>query len=107
MKKILLALTMAIIGGLYTVPAPAAEISVVAQPNPIDIPEVIIVSVLLICALWKSGWIRIILCLGVIIWGIFFMPYDAKVAAPLLGVGVILFIREAMTLYRNMRRVPE
>ncbi len=43
-------------------------------------------------AIWKRGWIRIILSICIIIWGVFAMPYDIKVAAPLLAVGTVLFV---------------
>ena len=106
MKKILLALVIVMVGVLYAAPAQAAtEISVVALPNPIGIPEIILVVALLGFALWKKGWIRIILCIGIIIWGIFFITYDAKVAAPFLGVGVVLFIIEVLVQLQIIRRV--
>jgi len=92
---------------LVPAPAQAVEVSVVALPNPIGIPEIILVVALLGFALWKKGWIRIILCLGITTWGIFFMPYDAKVAAPFLGVGVVLFILGVMAQIRSAREVTE
>jgi len=107
MKKIWLALTLSLAGVLYASPVYGAEISVVALPNPIGIPEIILVVALLGFALWKKGWIRIMLCLGIITWGIFFMPYDAKVAAPLLGVGVILFILGLMAQIASTREATE
>jgi len=42
-------------------------------------------------ALWKQGWLRIILSLCLIIWGVHFLSIDIKIAAPLLGVGTLLF----------------
>lgn len=105
MKKLL-----AFIPLLAVLPTPchaSTEISVLALPNPIGIPEIILVIALLGFALWKKGWIRIILCLGIITWGIFFMPYDAKVAAPLLGVGVVLFILGVMAQIQSTREVTE
>jgi hypothetical protein len=41
---------------------------------------------------WKKSWLRVILSVGLIIWGVFVMPYDIKVAAPFIGIGFILFI---------------
>ena len=102
MKKLLALIPLAIML-VATVPVQATGVSVVALPNPIGIPEIILVAALLGFALWKRGWIRIILCLGIITWGIFFMAYDAKVAAPLLGVGVVLFILGVMTQIRNVK----
>ena len=92
MKNIWLAIIMSTIVALYAAPVAADGITAVVLPNPIGLPEIILVLGLLGFALWKKGWLRIILCLGIILWGIFFIPYDAKVAAPLLGVGVVLFI---------------
>lgn len=107
MKKIYAFMLLCFLTLFVTTPVQATGVSVVALPNPIGIPEIILVAALLGFALWKRGWIRIILCLGIIIWGIFFMPYDAKVAAPLLGVGVVLFILGVMTQIRNVRESVE
>jgi hypothetical protein len=107
MKKIIIALAIAGASVLCAVPVQAAEISVVALPNPIGIPEIILVLAMLGFALWKKGWIRLILCLGIITWGIFFISYDAKVAAPLLGVGVVLFILGIMAQIQSTREAAE
>jgi hypothetical protein len=50
-------------------------------------------AVALMCfAFWKKGWLRAILALSLIIWGAFVIQYDIKIAAPFIGVGVLLFI---------------
>lgn len=55
---------------------------------------------------WKRSWIRVMLAVGLIIWGVFAMPYDIKVAAPFIGIGFILFILgifQTITAYREAR----
>jgi len=61
------------------------------------------VLALLFFALWKTGWIRIVLSICIIIWGAFAMDSDIKVAAPLLGVGTMLFIMEVMNQIKQSR----
>jgi len=89
MKKLLALIPLI---SLFPVPVQAAEISVVAVPNPIGIPEVIIVSALLGLASWKRSWIRVITSIGLIIWGVYFTSYDIKWAAPVIAIGTVLFI---------------
>jgi len=43
-------------------------------------------------AFWKKGWIRLLLAASLIIWGVFEMQYDIKIAAPFIAVGAFLFI---------------
>ena len=54
-------------------------------------------------ALWKTGWVRVLLSLCVIIWGAFAMPYDIKIAASLVSVGVIVFIIGILNLIKHFR----
>jgi hypothetical protein len=89
------------------VPVQAAEISVVALPNPIGIPEIILVIALLGFALWKRGWIRALLSICIIIYGVFYMPYDIKIAAPLVAVGTMLFIQAILTQIQQAREKAE
>ena len=91
MRKLFALIPLAIMLGA-TAPVQAAGVSVVALPNPIGIPEVIIVAVLLVLASWKKSWIRIITSIGIIIWGAYFTSYDIKWAAPVIAIGVVLFI---------------
>ena len=60
--------------------------------NPIGVPAIIFAVGLCGFALWKKDWIRVLLSICIIIWGVFAMPYDIKVAAPLLTVGTVLFV---------------
>lgn len=98
MKKSILAITLAIL--LLAVPAAAAaqEISVVTVPNPIELPEILFIVALVGFACWKTSWVRVILSVGIIIWGVFTLEYDVKFAAPLISVGAILFIAGIMKM---------
>ena len=98
MKK-LLAIVLPGAAILLSTPAMAqSDISVVVVPNPIGIPEAIIVVALLTFAILRKGWIRILLSVCIIIWGAFFTGYDVKIAAPLLAVGTILSIQAIWAL---------
>jgi len=74
--------------------------------SPLGIPQMIVILAILGFALWKQGWLRVILSLCIIIWGVFAMPYDVKIAAPLLAIGTILFfmgILNKIQQYRSSR----
>lgn len=108
MKKTLLILALAAV--MLAIPATATaatDISVVAVPNPIGIPEVLIVIALLTIAIWKQGWIRILLAGCIVVWGIFFMPYDIKMAVPLMAVGTVLFIQAILTQIQKAREATQ
>jgi hypothetical protein len=60
------------------------------------IPQMMMVIALMGFALWKQGWLRIIFSLCLIIWGVSLLSYDIKIAAPLIGLGAILFITATM-----------
>lgn len=103
MKKIWIAFIIPIIAVLHTVPAQAGGITAVVLPNPIGLPEVILVVALLGFALWKKGWPRIILSICIIIWGTFAMSYDIKIAAPLIAIGSVLFIQATLKQIQQAR----
>ncbi len=65
--------------------------------------NVLFVLALVGFALWKTGWIRMVLSICIIIWGVFAMESDIKVAAPLLGVGTMLFIMEVISQIKQGR----
>ena len=65
--------------------------------------EMILVIALIGFAFWKKSWIRVLLSLCIIIWGAFAMPYDIKVAAPLLAIGTVLFITGTLNLISQYR----
>jgi hypothetical protein len=52
-----------------------------------------LVLVLAVCgfALWQRGWIRIVLSLCIIIWAVFTLQYDVKIAGTLIALGTLLF----------------
>lgn len=67
------------------------------------IGDIILAIALLFFALWKKGWIRIILSICIIIWGVFFMSYDIKIAAPLIAAGSVLFIQAILRQIQQAR----
>lgn len=54
-------------------------------------------------ALWKKGWLRVMLAVSLIIWGTFMTAYDMKIAAPFIAVGTILFMMTILKLIANYR----
>jgi len=50
-----------------------------------------LVGVMLGLALWKRGWLRVVLSLCLVIWGAYFTAIDMKMALPLIGVSMMLF----------------
>jgi hypothetical protein len=69
--------------------------------------QIILIVALLGFALWKKGWLRILLSVGIIIWGAFAMSYDIKIAAPLLAVGLVLFIEAIIRQIQHAREATE
>ena len=69
--------------------------------NPLGIAQLLFALGLFGFALWKKGWIRTILSLCVIMWGTFAMPYDVKIAAPLIAVGTILFVSSILDIRKG------
>lgn len=72
--------------------------------NPFGIPQIIFVLGLCGFALWKKDWIRVTLTLCILTWGVFAVPYDIKIAAPLITMGVVLFIMTILALIRGGER---
>jgi hypothetical protein len=58
-------------------------------------------------ALWKAGWIRAILAVCLLIWGIFMVAYDIKIAAPLITIGALLFIQAILKLVTDYKDQAE
>lgn len=107
MKKLWI-IIIAVAGALLSTPAMAqSDISVVVVPNPIGIPEAIIVVALLTFTILRKGWIRILLSVCIIIWGAFFISYDVKIAAPLLAVGSVLFVQGIMAQIQQSKEAAE
>jgi hypothetical protein len=78
--------------------APSADVSALTAlilslvDGPMGIINMMFAVALMGFGFWKKSWIRVALSLALIIWGVFAMPYDIKVAAPFIGIGFILFI---------------
>jgi len=75
--------------------------------TPLGIPQMIVILALLGFALWKQGWLRVVTSLCLVIWGAFALQYDIKVAAPLVGIGAVLFIMGTMNLITQYREREE
>lgn len=75
--------------------------------GPLGIPQMVVILALMGFALWKQGWLRVILSLCLIIWGAFAIQYDIKIAAPLLAIGTVLFIRATLNLIAKYRATRE
>jgi len=71
--------------------------------SPIGLPEIIFLLALMGFALWKGSWLRVLLSICIIIWGVFAMPYDIKIAAPLIAVGTVMFIIGIMNIISSHR----
>ena len=71
--------------------------------NPIGLPAIVFAVGLCGFALWKKDWIRLLLSICILTWGVFAMPYDVKIAAPLIGVGIVLFFMGLFRIIRTQR----
>ena len=69
--------------------------------------EMMLVIAIMGFAFWKKSWIRVTLSTCLIIWGVFAMPYDIKVAAPLVGIGTVLFVMGTLNLISQSRQSRE
>ena len=69
----------------------------------LGILDIIFMLALIGFALWKKGWIRIILSICIMVWGTFSLQYDIKVAAPLLAAGSVLFIQAILKQIQQAR----
>jgi len=91
---------------------PSADVSALTAliisliEGPMGIMNMMFAVALMGFGFWKKSWIRVVLSLALIIWGVFAMPYDIKVAAPFIGIGFILFIMgisQIITVSREAR----
>lgn len=73
----------------------------------LGIPDIIFTLALVGFALWQKSWIRVILSICIIVWGVFAMQFDIKVAAPLLAIGTVLFFRGILNLIAKYRESRE
>jgi len=68
----------------------------------------IVVALVLLILAWKTkGWLRILLSICAVIWGIFYMGTDIKIAAPLLAAGFVLFIQGIIAQIQSAREQAE
>lgn len=58
-------------------------------------------------AFWKRGWLRVLMSASLIVWGTFITAYDMKIAAPFIGVGVLLFLMAIFQLITAARETRE
>lgn len=78
-----------------------------AEVDPFGMPQVLFAVGFCIFAFWKRGWLRIILSICVVLWGMYALPYDIKIAAPLIGVGFVLFIIGVLRIIESYRQGDE
>lgn len=69
--------------------------------------ELIFIIAIIFLACWKKGWIRIVSSLVIIVWGVFGMQYDIKVAVALLAIGTILFFMAILNKIQSARAARE
>jgi hypothetical protein len=79
-----------------------AEVSV-GGTNMTLLIEIIFIIALCGFALWQRGWIRILLSICIVIWGVFITAQDIKIAAPLLVIGSVLFIQAIVVQIQGAR----
>ena len=58
--------------------------------SPVAFPNILFIIALLFFALWKTTWIRVLLSVCVIAWGVWAIPFDLKVGIPLIAIGAVL-----------------
>lgn len=58
-------------------------------------------------AFWKKSWLRVLMSASLIVWGTFITAYDMKIAAPFIGVGVLLFVMAVFQLITAARETRE
>jgi len=71
--------------------------------SPLGIPQMIVILAVMAFALWRHGWIRVLLALCLVIWGAFALGVDVKIGAPLIGIGTILFFMGIFKLIQDYR----
>lgn len=73
----------------------------------ISISNILFVVALIGFAFWKKDWLRIILSIAIVVWGVHFMASDIFVGMSVLAVGIILFIMGIRTQIQQTRGVSE
>lgn len=70
------------------------------------VPQILFILALAFFAAWKKTWIRVIIAVGLAIWGGFALDYDIKIAAPLMTLGVVLFFMGIYNVVKQSRGEP-
>ena len=70
----------------------------------IGLLEMLFIIAIIGFAIWKKGWIRMLLSTCVIIWGAFALQYDIKVAAPLVAIGSVMLME---AIIREIQKTRE
>jgi hypothetical protein len=99
--KLILLMAAALPTALGATPVAAQDVTAVALPNPVGWPEILFVLGLTGFAFWKRSWLRLLLSICIIIWGVFAVPYDLKIGAPLIAIGTVLFFLALMKVWRG------
>lgn len=73
----------------------------------LGILDIVFMLALVGFACWKGGWVRVLLSICIVIWGVYSIPYDIKVATPMLSVGTVLFFAEILKLYKARQEKTE
>lgn len=79
----------------------ACQIHMETLTDGFGLPQMMLIVAMMGFALWKQGWLRAITSVGLVIWGAYTMQYDIKVAAPLIGIGTLLFFDAILRLLRG------
>jgi len=77
------------------------DISAVVLPNPVGIAEIIFALGLIGCAFWKRGWLRLLLSICIILWGVWAVEFQIIIGAPMIAIGVVLFILALFEVWRG------
>lgn len=99
--KLIILIAAALPTVIGATPVAAQDVTAVALPNPVGLPEILFVLGLVGFALWKRAWLRILLSICIILWGVFASGYDMLYGAPLIAVGSVLFFLALMKVWRG------
>jgi len=70
----------------------------------LTIPDVLLMLALVGFSVWKHGWLRTILSLCAVVWGVFAFQYDVRIAASILTASVFLFIMGILDIIRGQAK---
>lgn len=69
--------------------------------NPLGLPQILLIIAILFFALWKTAYVRLLLSICLMIWGVYATPYDEKVGIPVTIIGAALFFFALMKVWRG------